>query len=172
MDRYSSVAIANRFLRFAEADDVPVDAMKLQKLVYIAHGWHLGYTGEPLCSELVQAWRWGPVFADLYFAVRRWGNSKITEPVLDFWDEVAVPPVPNDDSFAARLIEAVWKMYRRYNGVELSELTHQDGTPWSDIISEQRKRWYSEIPDALIANHYSSKLIRAAQEETAQEATA
>ena len=35
----------------------------------------------------VQAWRWGLVFPDLYFAVKQGGRRPIGETVVDFWND-------------------------------------------------------------------------------------
>lgn len=153
---YSSAAIANRFLSIADREGRPLGPMKIQKLVYIAHGWYLAYTGEPLCSETVYAWRWGPVFPDLYHAVKQWGRKPILEPVLvGGWEHAR--PVPDDGSFASELIKGVWKTYRDFSGPELSTLTHMDDTPWARI-NGQGEGWYAEIPVELIKDHYLEKL--------------
>ena len=97
---YPAAAVANSFLDIAKVAEESVDPMKVQKLVYFAHGWHLGYDRGALSTELAQAWRWGPVFPDLYHAVKIWGNRAIAKPVraLEFdrgklrW---STPSVPN-----------------------------------------------------------------------------
>ena len=155
---YTSVEIANSFLQLAKKEKgVPPDPMKIQKLVYIAHGWYLAYTEEPLCSEIVQAWRWGPVLADLYFAVKHWGRQPITEPIEDYWEE-EVAVVPKDDLWPTEIIKFAWGMYQGFTGPELSRLTHTPGTPWWEIVHVQKKPWYTPIPDELIQRHYVEKL--------------
>ena len=69
-----SEAIANSFLEIGE----PIDPMKIQKLVYFAHGWHLGFQEQPLSVEDAQAWQWGPVFPDLYHEIKGYGRGPIT----------------------------------------------------------------------------------------------
>ena len=63
---YDVRAVANFFLDQAQEEGQKLDHMKLQKLAYIAHGWHLAITGEPLFHERVEAWPYGPVIPDLY----------------------------------------------------------------------------------------------------------
>ena len=53
---YNAIAVANYFIDKAKADGVPLTHMKLQKLIYFAHGWHLALYGEPLIDEEIQAW--------------------------------------------------------------------------------------------------------------------
>ena len=47
--------------------------MKVQKLVYFAHGWHLGITKKPLINEQVEAWPYGAVIPSLYDYLKQWG---------------------------------------------------------------------------------------------------
>ncbi|MCD8455896.1 DUF4065 domain-containing protein [Xylella taiwanensis] len=46
--------------------------MQVLKLVYIAHGWHLGFRQEPLLNKRVEAWRHGPVIRSLYEKVKKY----------------------------------------------------------------------------------------------------
>lgn len=44
----------------------PMTAMKLQKLVYYAHAWHLVWDGEPMLDARIEAWANGPVVPELH----------------------------------------------------------------------------------------------------------
>lgn len=165
---YSSAAIANTFLRLANRDGEGVDPMKLQKLVYLSHGWHLGHTDEALSLEPVQAWRWGPVFPDLYHAVKHWGREPVRDKLHDLAPgrdgglRLVTPRIKDEKSFDHRIVEAVWRRYGRvYTGPQLSMLTHQAGTPWHDIWMEKKQRHNAVIPNSLIAAHYQQKLAAA-----------
>ena len=59
---YTAKAIANYFLKHRKRfkRKGPITQMKLHKLVYFAHGWHLALKGEPLIDETLQAWDYGP----------------------------------------------------------------------------------------------------------------
>ena len=53
---YQAVAIANAFIDIGKQNNATdLTPMKLQKLVYFAHGWNLGATGRPLINEEVEA---------------------------------------------------------------------------------------------------------------------
>jgi len=45
---YDAKIVANYFLDLADRDHVFVSPLKLQKLVYLAHGWSLALRGRPL----------------------------------------------------------------------------------------------------------------------------
>ena len=51
---YSSKAIANFFLDRGMDDDIEISPMKIIKLVYIAHGYHLAVTDVALIEDYVQ----------------------------------------------------------------------------------------------------------------------
>ena len=57
---YSAKAVANYFLARAKESGETLSPMKLQKLIYFAHGWHLAVFDAPLLDEEVQAWDYGP----------------------------------------------------------------------------------------------------------------
>ncbi|RWO77206.1 type II toxin-antitoxin system antitoxin SocA domain-containing protein [Mesorhizobium sp.] len=44
--------------------------LELQKILYLAHMFYLGRTGEPLVSGHFEAWDYGPVHPDLYHRVK------------------------------------------------------------------------------------------------------
>jgi uncharacterized phage-associated protein len=55
--------------------------MQLQKLVYIAHGWNLAINGTPLTSDIPAAWDYGPVYRDLFEALRAYGSNPVTQEI-------------------------------------------------------------------------------------------
>ena len=118
--------------------------MKLQKLVYIAHGYCLALRDSPMISEPVRAWQYGPVFKRLYKKLSIYGAGEVTSPI------VAEDSVP-DECPEHEIIEAVWQTYRQMSGGQLSTITHREGTPWSSVWIENE---YARIPDELIAKYY------------------
>ena len=71
---HSSEAVANQILTRAGA--AGLDPMKLLKLTYLAQGWSLGLYAEPMIWNDVEAWRYGPVFREIYRKVA--GGSRVT----------------------------------------------------------------------------------------------
>ena len=164
--------IANFILDLADRDDISVTPMQLQKLVYLAHGWHLGIAGEPLIDETVEAWKFGPVIPSLYQEFKRFGSGRIVgDRITHFQKDANGKPVlvkyelSEDDEealFARALIERVWKVYQCYSGVQLSILTHQQNTPWSDAWNEMEtvKLKGKDIDNEKIKSHFK-QLARA-----------
>ncbi len=59
-------AIANLLLDLADEVGIPIGHVKLQKLIYFAHGVYLLEIGEPLVSGNFEAWQYGPVHPAVY----------------------------------------------------------------------------------------------------------
>lgn len=119
-----SLAVAKYILDRRRNNQDTLSPMQLIKLAYIAHGFMLGWRGEPLLGEQVQAWRYGPVVPSIYHAVKDFGSS----PVSD------IRGAPGCWQFSPEeisVMDYVADNYSSWNGIQLSDATHQPGTPWS-----------------------------------------
>ena len=76
---HSAKAIANYFLEKGWNEGIELSPLKLIKLVYLAHGWHLGFTENPLIADYVHAWTYGPVIPELYHEFKKYRNQPIKE---------------------------------------------------------------------------------------------
>jgi uncharacterized phage-associated protein len=149
MSQYSAITVANKFLELAKRDRVPLTNMQLQKLVYIAHGWNLVLLDKPLFYNNVHAWEWGPVVPKLYKPLSKYKAGYVTDFLPSKGESIA-PDAPE-----LKVIEGVWKAYGKYSGLQLSAITHTEGTPWSEVWKTNR---YGIIPNELIAQHYRQLL--------------
>jgi len=73
----SALAVANYFIKKGIDTKKSVSPMKLQKLVYFAHGWRLALYNSPLIDEAIQAWQYGPVIPGIYHEFKHYGNRDI-----------------------------------------------------------------------------------------------
>jgi uncharacterized phage-associated protein len=157
----TAAAVANYFIDKALEEDRELTPMKLIKLVYLAHGWHLGWLGLPLIGEAVQAWKYGPVIESLYHSLKRHGGRQLDRYALIPGKKLS-EPLPLEG-----FLDAVWTAYGHMSGTQLSTLTHQKDSPWDVIWSRNPGRhWVSPIiPDDLIRKYYGEKVnaIRAKQ---------
>lgn len=140
-------AIANEFLKLKKG---PVNQMWLQKLVYIAHGWNLAINSEPLVEDLAEAWDGGPVFRKIWNHFRDLGRN----------GKNGLLGRRNGDPFETKLsasefaiIKHVWRRYGDYSGRELSEMTHQEGTPWSNTYFGRGRN--SALNEEDIKQHFT-----------------
>ena len=169
----SSKAVANYFLDIAERDGKTLNPMKLQKLVYIAHGWHLAIRRRPLIRESVEAWKYGPVIADLYHEFKKFGNMPITERATEIKssrttrgvfsirvriEEPTVDRYADDPEDTRRFLDRVWDVYKNFTAFQLSNLTHEPNTPWHETRQRYQNKRSVSIPDETIEAYYRKRV--------------
>lgn len=155
---YKPLAIANYFIDRAHMDGQTIDQMKLQKLVYLAHGWHLAIYGEPLIAEKVEAWQYGPVIPSLWREFTRYGSGPILENGTETqFGKISVPSVPPEDKQTLALLRTVWQVYSEYSGIQLSKMTHEQNSPW-DKSYRRGRRPRLKMDDGQIREHFKSEL--------------
>src|ERR1700730_5601623 len=155
---HSPLAIANEFIKRALAAGKKLTPMQLQKLLYLAHGWNLAVTGNPLIDDKFEAWEWGPVNRRLYEALRAFGAQPVDR--LLHWGEdspfssgepagVAIQEMTDEEG---AVIDRSWRAYGDYPAFALSALTHEQGTPWAKTYRKGRNRAVSnnEIQEYFI----------------------
>lgn len=155
---YSAKAIANEFIKLAKKDEKSLTQMKIQKLVYISHGYCLAILNKPLIDDEIQAWQYGPIIPQLYNEFKVFGKNEIDTLAYNFEldDEFNIikdiPKVDEEDTQIKELINAVWEKYKDYTGPNLSNLTHRKNTPWDKTY----KSGYLNmtIDNEIIKEHY------------------
>jgi uncharacterized phage-associated protein len=146
---YSAATIANYFIDRARKGGKSIDQMKIQKLVYYAHGWYLAMTSEPLIDEQIEAWRFGPVVPSLYRALKHCGNQAVKQAIQ--------PAEPDLLPFEVQsFLDRIWNLYSHLTGIQLSNLTHQNGSPWSRTAKRYGFRIPSNQPldNELLRGHF------------------
>lgn len=158
MPNFEAKAIANEFLA---RSGMPLNQMKMQKLVYIAHGWNLAINREPLVRDRIEAWDGGPVVRSIWNHLRDFGYNSAP----NFFGK------PDGSRFEAELsqseksvIDHVWRKYGEYSGLELSEMTHKEGTPWSNAYFGKGRN--SPLSQIDIQQHFI-ELALAGRKQTA-----
>ena len=155
---YTATAIANFFIEKGREEGKPVDQMKIQKLVYFAHGWYLAIAGKPLLNESVEAWRFGPVIPSLYHSLKYSGNQPIMKSIeVSGFDS---PSIVDDDSTELGLyLNRIWNLYSPLTGIQLSNMTHEEEAPWAKIAKEfgHQIPANKDIDDQLIKKYFSDQ---------------
>lgn len=159
MPDHDSRAIANEFIELASANGTKLTHMALQKLVYIAHGWNFALNeseGALICDE-IQAWDWGPVIPTLWDSLKRYGNRPVDNAIRsEEWrmdPDMRGNPIrealsPNEQN----IVRLVFENYGSMGGGRLSEITHENGTPWSTVYKPGVR--HIRISDDDIRDHY------------------
>ncbi len=146
MPSYDARLIANEFLRL---NGGPMSQMRLQKLVFMAHGWNLAINRAPLVADRIEAWDGGPVIRSIWNHLRDVGYDANGQLL------VAANGAPSsaDLSVSERgIIEHVWRRYGGYTGLELSNITHEPGTPWSNAYFGRGRN--AQLSQSDIQTHF------------------
>lgn len=149
-------SVANLFLKLANDSGEKLSPLKLQKLVYYAHGWYAGYTGRPLLNEPVKAWQYGPVVASLFEEFKQFGAGKIESPAADFDGVNLVFVDPPRDEGVCLFLASIWKSYGKFTAITLSEMAHAPGSPWDSAWKENVGLRSVDIPFGMIAAHFKA----------------
>lgn len=136
---FSPLAIANTFIAEHAAESGGISHMKLQKLVFYAYGWWLASHDDQLTTEPPEVWKFGPVFNSLYGELAPFGMQPIKAPRRSVPYNPA-PQVPADACEVRDLLEWVWQKYGNYTAGQLSDMTHDAGTPWQEEAAKHQYR--------------------------------
>jgi len=151
---FPPVQLANTFVA-RHGDTGSISHLKLQKLCYYTYGWWLAFKDGRLTEQGPQVWKLGPVFHPIYtaFSGNRASSIKELAPIGPF-DPASV--IANDESDESRIVDWVWRRYGSYTGPKLSDMTHEKGTPWYKIASDNSFMIpkFQEMPDNEIRPYF------------------
>lgn len=136
--------------------------MKLQKLLFYSHAWHLAYGKGPLFENDFEAWPWGPVVRDVYIQTKDYGRGRVTSPITELvWNggsaTVRAPEGVANPELKA-YVRSVWDTLKVYSGVQLSNSTHAPGEPWTVVCETLGTASKPVIPNELIRQIFLKKL--------------
>lgn len=136
----------------AELNVHPTTPMHVLKLSYLAHGWLLGWENRALINEPVEAWTYGPVVPSLYHRYKSFGAGSIK---VEMTDRSA-----SFDEDQLETVNFVINSYSDFSALELSQITHEEGTPWHTV--KETSGLGAIIPNDLIARYYHDLIIEEA----------
>jgi uncharacterized phage-associated protein len=158
MTTYKALGVANEIIAKGSQKQISITPMKLQKLVYYAHALHLAIHGTPLIEEDFMAWKFGPVENSIYNEFKIYGYNQIQSlgtilsPRPDGQFVRIAPRIPKYDISTTNLINDVLDIYGEIDARVLSDMTHQDGSPWALLYEQHHGGAVNGIviPDELI----------------------
>lgn len=129
----SAIVVAAHLIELGLDQSKTVTPMKLQKLIYLAHGIHLARFDSPLINEDIEAWSYGPVIRTIYDAFKSWGNQPIKEiPEFEFriGGKVFRSHLDLLTEDEMDTIKLAWEIGGDLTGQQLSNWSHSTGSPW------------------------------------------
>lgn len=171
---YNPIAVANVFIELAHKDNVEINAMKLNRLVYLAHGYWLALVERPLLNEYIIAYPYGPMVVSVK---EMFGPKYGKDPITDFGARYEIHESPDgeftgasktyiwmprreQDEPAIELINRVWQVYKDIGHIQLTNYCHMIGaSPWWEVAKEyQGAPEEIMIPNILIQEYYKGQL--------------
>lgn len=125
--------VANSILRRAFKENIDVTPMKLQKLMFFVTCLYQRETKHRLLTESFQPWKYGPVCSAVYHEFKSFGGSPITEYAKDAKGNAYAA----NESSSAELksaLDNVWRHMKNLSAVDLSRITHLNGSSWSKAV--------------------------------------
>ena len=152
MGPYGAKDIAQYVVERRRSVGDTVTPLQLMKIVYLCHGYLLGSRGRPLVRGAFEAWQYGPVSRELYEAVRDYRSNPV--------EMVKGATAPALDPSESEVVDQAIDFYAQFDGLRLSTLTHESGSPWDITWSSAGKN--APISNDLIEHFYSRQLAVAA----------
>ncbi len=159
---YRAKTIALFFLELGEKEKLDISPMKIQKLIYFAHGWCLAITGSLLIEESIEAWRYGPVISNIYYWLRKFGSQPVR------FDELDIEPQDfsrlktlRQKGETVQLLQKVWDVYKGYDAIELSTMTHLPESPWAETRDKvPEEKFNVTIDDQQIRQYFIEQFAK------------
>jgi uncharacterized phage-associated protein len=150
---YSAVDIAKYLISKAkeEADGEThvISPLKLQKILYYTQGWYLGMYGEPLFSENIYAWKYGPVVQEIYQKYKSFGSENLAiNPTVDLSFIIGDGSIKNH-------LDKVWNTYKSDTAEKLVTRTH-NSEPWLEAF----KNPFNDVIEKDVMTRHFLKLLK------------
>ena len=115
------------------ATDV-ISPLQLIKISYITHGWAYPCLERQLINDHVEAWKYGPVYSELYHSLKHNGREPVDFVPLSIREQKDGKEISLEED-EKELIEVIYNGYKNLTGSQLITLTHKKGTPWDQADS-------------------------------------
>jgi uncharacterized phage-associated protein len=152
--KYKSTVVAKYIISRANEANIAMNMTKLQKLLYITYGIYLIVKGERLINEQPKAWPFGPVFPTT--------RQKLLH--LDFIDYDILKDGEctqiQEDKEHQYLVDLVFSSFGKLSAGQLSEWSHQKGSPWHQTTQLKGFKWNQNIPDEYIKDYFGMHIVK------------
>lgn len=150
------VAVANAIILECGRQLTPVTFTRLNRLLYLAHGWSLALHKRPLTAQQPTMSPFGPYYAQLHDAYRHHNDSSITDPARNRCGAPIEADLGKDD---LDIIAVVVKSYGKLPYQTLTRIvTFKGDLAWNTPVIPGSN--YAEIPDEKSTFHFQRKCMQ------------
>ena len=140
--------IAKALITVSNNRNIPIDQLKLQKLLYFAQALSLVRNNRPLFSNHIYAWDHGPVVKPVWEIYNGYESRNIPP------EETINLETLNLSKKEIKVIEDITETMKRYTGIQLREITHKHG-PWKETYQNGKNK---TISNKTIREYYKNIL--------------
>ncbi len=157
-------AVANEFISLWLSDTPPklppVDRLKLNALVFYAYAWYAANEDEPLFEEPIIATPFGPFVQSVHSKTKRYDMHPVVELLKSHTYCSLQKASKIEDSELKYFLKQVWENYKHLTGIQLYNITHDPGEPWSLMLEKYGNLEHNPItPFSLIRKVFKKKLL-------------
>lgn len=134
----TALNVANNVLRKSFNENIDITPMKLQKMIYLIYKQYYKLTNKALFPEKFETWKYGPVIREVYDEFKEYKANAIKRYAIEKDGSILIVKEENAPQFKETL-ESIWKKYKQYDGIRLSEMTHREGTAWWKAAINKRE---------------------------------
>lgn len=147
---YNVFEICNYFINKSLRENILINPMKLQKIIYIAYGLYLVESNEKLFKEGIESGPFGPVITKVYNKTCRYGNNYINEPI-GYNFSYLKKKIKNSKDL--KFLCDVWDACKDINVIGLANFSNSDDSPWALTKNYDTKNCI--ITDDIIKNYFT-----------------
>ncbi|PVZ71589.1 hypothetical protein [Pelagibaculum spongiae] len=142
-------ALANALIERSEKEGIAINAIKLNLLMILTHGWHMAVHDIPLIREPVYAAKELPLINTIYWYITlkdlpadlRFNRMLLQSPLQDK-SEPTGQTLPENEAFSAMnaLIDTVWQTYGEDDEYQLLNMLNDKAAPcylWKTYLNFQ-----------------------------------
>lgn len=152
-------SVANLVLEVASREGAQVTNLAVNKIVYFVYVDYLLACGAPLSVAKIEAWEHGPVFRELYSALKSFGDKPIEgritkiDPMTGHNVECKIECSESELAFIEPIIRKLLKL----SASKLRALSHLEGGPWHRVWCHSgESNAGMHISDAIIVDSLST----------------
>lgn len=148
---FKATTIANEIVRQCHKNGFDVSNLKLQKLLYFVQAYSLAEFDEPIFSQKIEAWEYGPVIPEVYQYFKIYGPNPI--PENHYFSRIDQSERSSLTSNAKTSVSEILKQLGSLDAFELVKISHEDGSPWHQVYNAKVSG--IEISRQSIKDYYS-----------------
>ena len=125
--------VAKALIMVSNRRGIPIDHLKLQKLLYFAQALSLVRNKEPLFTNRIYAWDHGPVVKTVWEKYNKHKKEKLSLEETDDTQSL------NLSDKEMTVIEDITETMKKYSGIELRKMTHKH-YPWKEVYQKGQNK--------------------------------